>query len=274
MSYMLKSGREATQQEYASSEEQQAKVRELLGDLTTEMPGFFSNATIYRFLRARNWSTVQATKTLKEAVKWRRQYKPEKIRWEDLAERENEVKRAYIPDYLDKKGRTVFVAMPSLKTSISGKEQIKQLVYHMENFTMPSESGQENVVWLIDFRGWKLSNTPLAEARQSLNIIQNYYPGLVAIAVLCNPPKLFESFWKIINYFIEPEMKEKVKFVYTNNAESQRIMADMFDLEKLESAFGGRNTSGIDIVEYSERMRRRDQLRGACTNGNDNASSS
>jgi len=38
-------------------------------------------------------------------------------------------------------------------------------------------------------------------------------------------------------------------------------MADMFDLDKLESAFGGRNTSGIDIVKYSERMQRRDQTR-------------
>ncbi|CAN6333616.1 unnamed protein product [Urochloa humidicola] len=276
MSYLLKSKREPLQ-EHASSEEQQAKineVRDLLGDLPIEMPGFLSDATICRFLRARNWSTVQATKSLKEAVKWRRQYKPEKIRWEDLAEKENEVKRAYIPNYLDKNGRTVFVAQPSVKSSISGKEQIKQLVYNLENFTMSSESAQENVVWVVDFRGWKLSSTPLAETRQSLNIIQNYYPGLVAVAILCNPPKIFESFWKILNYFIEPEMKEKVKFVYTDNSESQSIMADMFDLDKLESAFGGRNTSGIDIIEYSERMRRRDQVRGACTNENDNASSS
>jgi hypothetical protein len=61
------------------------KVRELLGELPTEMPGFLSDATIRRFLHARNWSTIQATKTLKEAVKWRRQYKPEKIRWVSIA---------------------------------------------------------------------------------------------------------------------------------------------------------------------------------------------
>jgi hypothetical protein len=57
------------------------EVRDLLGDLPAEMPGFLSDATIRRFLHARNWSTAQATKTLKEAVKWRRQYKPEKLRW-------------------------------------------------------------------------------------------------------------------------------------------------------------------------------------------------
>ncbi|OEL27634.1 hypothetical protein BAE44_0011347, partial [Dichanthelium oligosanthes] len=143
----------------------------------------------------------------------------------------------------------------------------------LENFTMSSENAQENVVCIVKFQGWKLSSTPLAETRQSLNIIQNYYPGLIEVVILCNPPKIFESFWKI-NYFIEPDMKEKVKFVHTNNSESQRIIADMFDLDKLESAFGGRNTSGIDIVEYSERMRRRDQVRGALTNANGNASCS
>jgi len=74
-----------------------------------------------------------------------------------------------------------------------------------------------------------------------------------------------------MSYFIEPELKDKVRFVYSNNSESLRIMTDMFDPDKLESAFGGRNTWGIDIVEYSERMRRRDQVRGASTNANGNA---
>uniref|UniRef100_A0A0A9FCB8 CRAL/TRIO N-terminal domain-containing protein n=1 Tax=Arundo donax TaxID=35708 RepID=A0A0A9FCB8_ARUDO len=96
------------------------EVRELLGDLPTEMPTFLSDGTIRRFLRAKNWRTEQATKALKEAVKWSRQYKPDKICWEDLAGRENETRRAYISDYLDKTGRTVFVVMTSIKVSCSG----------------------------------------------------------------------------------------------------------------------------------------------------------
>jgi hypothetical protein len=43
------------------------EVRELLGDLPTEMPSFLSDGTIRRFLRAKNWSMEQATKALKEA---------------------------------------------------------------------------------------------------------------------------------------------------------------------------------------------------------------
>lgn len=73
---------------------------------------------------------------------------------------------------------------------------------------------------------------------------------------------------------MEAKLKEKVKFVYTNSSEGQKIMADMFNLDKLESAFWGQNTSGVDIVEYSERMRKRDQFRGASARANSNTSSS
>lgn len=66
---------------------------------------------------------------------------------------------------------------------------------------------------------------------------------------------------QIVKHFIEPTLQEKIKFVYSNNSESLRMMADMFDMDKLESAFGGRNTASLDISKYAERMRRRDQLR-------------
>ncbi|RLN30013.1 hypothetical protein C2845_PM05G22010 [Panicum miliaceum] len=277
MSYLFKSRSEPTPIIPASSEEQLAKineVRELLGNLPMEMPKFLSDATIRRFLRARNWSTVQAAKSLKEAASWRRQYKPEKICWENIADSENEARRAYIPDYLDKNGRMVFITLPTIKTKTSEKDHIKYLVYNLENLVLNSEDAQEEyVVWMSDFRGWAVSSTPFSLTRESLHIIQKYYPGLVAVAILTNPPRIFESFWKIIRHFLEPKMNEKVKFVYNNNSESQRIMGDMFDLDKLESTFGGRNTVGLDINKYAETMRRRDQMRGAWTQANGNTSS-
>jgi hypothetical protein len=79
---------------------------------------------------------------------------------------------------------------------------------------------------------------------------------------------------QILTHFIEPALKEKVKFVYTKNSESQKMMADMFDLDKLESAFGGRNTSDLDMAKYAERMRRQDQFRGSCKHTNLHSSSS
>ncbi|KAF0928002.1 hypothetical protein E2562_037224 [Oryza meyeriana var. granulata] len=240
------------------------QVRELLGSLTAEMPAFLSDATIRRFLRSRNWSTEQATKLLKETVRWRRQYRPESICWEGIAEKEYEGRRAYIADYLDANGRCVLVTKPTIKAKVSGKEQIKYFVYLLESLSMNSADEQEeHVTWLLDLRGWAISSTPLSTSRESMHIVQNYYPGMIAVAILSNTPRIFESFWKILKHFLEAKMNEKVKFVYTNNPESHKIVSEMFDMDRLETAFGGRNSITIDIDSYAERMRRSDLARGA-----------
>nr|CDM86141.1 unnamed protein product [Triticum aestivum] len=265
---MKKARSEATQQKAPSLslEQQQEKINEvrgLLGSLTEEMPSFLSDATIRRFLRARNWSTEQATKGLKETVKWRREYRPDAISWEDLAEMENEARRTHVADYLDKNGRSVLVVNLPMKSKVSVKEQIKHLVYLLEYFATNSADEQDDyVVWLIDFRGWSISSTPLSTTRETMHIIQNYYPGVIAVAIPFHPPRIFESFWKIAKNFVQPNMKEKVKFVYANKPESLKIIADIFDLDTLELSFGGRSTSAIfDINKYAERMIRADKMR-------------
>ena len=74
---------------------------------------------------------------------------------------------------------------------------------------------------------------------------------------------------QIAKNFVQPNMKEKVKFVYANKPESLEIIADIFDLDMLESSFGGRSTSTIfDIKKYAERMRRADKMRGASKDSN------
>ncbi|CAM0957278.1 unnamed protein product [Alopecurus aequalis] len=274
MSYLLKKTRsEATQQKASSLEEQQEKVNEvrgLLGTLTEEMPSFLSDTTIRRFLRASSWSTEQATKGLKETVKWRREYRPDAISWEDIAEMEDEARRTHVADYLDKNGRSVLVSNVPMKPKVSMKEQIKHLVYLLEYFAVNSADEQDDyVVWLTDFRGWSIASTPFSTTRETIHIIQNYYPGLIAIAIPFDPPRIFESFWKIAKNFIQPGMKEKVKFVYAGKPESMKIIEDLFDLDTLESSFGGRSTStAFDINKYAEKMRRADKMRGASKDAN------
>jgi hypothetical protein len=71
-------------------------------------------------------------------------------------------------------------------------------VYNLENIVQNTENAQEeSVVWMTDFRGWVASSTPFSLTRGSLHIIQKYYPGLIALAILTNPPRIFESFWKV-----------------------------------------------------------------------------
>ncbi|RWR75854.1 random slug protein 5 isoform X4 [Cinnamomum micranthum f. kanehirae] len=213
-----------------SLEEQQEKineVRKLIGPLSNKLPNFCSDASILRYLKARNWNTKKA----------------------NIAH-EAETGKVYKPNYLDKYGRT---------NTSSTKGQIKYLVYCLENAISNSASNQEQMVWLIDFQGWNMSSISVKVTRETAHVLQNYYPERLGLAILYNPPKIFESFWTIVKPFIEPKTFKKVKFVYSDNSESQKIMEDLFYMDKLELVFGGRNSVGFDFKLYEEKMREDDR---------------
>ncbi|XP_065880686.1 uncharacterized protein [Euphorbia lathyris] len=244
-----------------TTEEQQGKINEvkkLVGTLPEKLSIYCSDASIARHLRARNWNVKKATKMLKETLKWRAQHKPEEIRWEEVSH-EAETGKIYRTNYLDKHGRTVLVMRPSCQNTKSIKGQIKYLVYCMENAVLNLAPGQEQMVWLIDFRGYNLTHVSLKVTKETAHVLQDHYPERLGLAILFNPPKFFEPFWMMAKAFLEPKTYNKVKFVYSDDLNSMKIMEDLFDMEQLESSFGGKDTQGFDINIYADRMREDDK---------------
>lgn len=246
-----------------TSEEQQAKineVRRLIGTAAfpEKLSVYCSDASLARYLRARNWNVKKATKMLKDTLKWRSEYKPEEIRWEDIAH-EAETGKIYRTNYRDKHGRTVLVMRPSRQNSKSTKGQIKYLVYCMENAILNLPSNQEQMVWLIDFQGFNLSHISLKVTKETAHVLQDHYPERLGVAILYNPPKFFEPFFSVVKPFLEPKTYNKVKFVHSDDLNSKKIMEDLFDMDQLESAFGGNDAAGFEIVKYAERMREDDK---------------
>ncbi|XVF64743.1 hypothetical protein PTKIN_Ptkin09bG0191600 [Pterospermum kingtungense] len=244
-----------------TSEEQQAKINEirrLIGPLPEKLAIYCSDAAISRYLRARNWNVKKATKMLKESLKWRAEYKPEEIRWEEVAH-EAETGKIYRSEFIDKHGRTVLVMRPSCQNSKSTKGQIRYLVYCMENAILNLPPDQEQMVWLIDFNGFNLSHLSVKVTRETAHVLQDHYPERLGLAILYNPPKFFEPFWTVVKPFLEPKTQNKVKFVYSDDLNTKKVMEGLFDMEKLESAFGGNDDSGFNINKYAERMKEDDK---------------
>ncbi|KAK9905299.1 hypothetical protein M0R45_000303 [Rubus argutus] len=257
----FKKQRESTIEKTLLPEEQQAKideVRKMIGPIANKLPALCSEAEISRYLRARNWNTKKAGKMLKESIKWRLEYKPEKIRWENIAH-EAETGKIYRANYCDKYGRTVLVMRPGFQNTNAVNEQILYLVYCMENAILNLNPDQEQMVWLISFQRWNSSNISLKVTRETAKVLQNHYPERLGLGILYDPPKIFESFWTMVKPFLEPKTFKKVRFVYSDNPQSQKTMEDLFDIEKLESAFGGRNPSGFDYEAYAQRMKEDDK---------------
>nr|XP_051209287.1 uncharacterized protein LOC127326475 [Lolium perenne] len=159
----------------------------------------------------------------------------------------------------------------SIKSKVSLKDQIKHMVYLLEHLAMSSAHEKDDYgVWIIDVRGWSIASTPFSTTRECLHIIQTYCPGLIAVAIIFDPPRIFESFWKITKSLLDANMRDKVKFLYASKPDSMKTMEELFDKDTLEaSSFGGRSTSAtFDINKYAERMRGADKMRGESRNAN------
>ncbi|CAN4080062.1 unnamed protein product [Withania somnifera] len=195
---------------------------------------------------------------LQETLKWRSTYKPEEIRWHEVAH-EGETGKVSKASFHDRLGRVVLIMRPGKQNTSSPEGNIRHLVYLMENAILNLPEGQEQMTWLIDFHGWSLNtNIPIKTARDIIYILQNHYPERLATVVLYSPPRFFEAFWKVVKYFIDTKTFEKIKFVYSNNKDSMELMKTLFDTENLPSEFGGKATLNYDHEELSRLMAQED----------------
>jgi len=91
------------------------------------------------------------------------------------------------------------------QTTKCTEDNVRYMVYLLENGILNLADGQEQMSWLIDFTGWSLStNIPIKTSRDCINVLQNHYPQRLAIAFLYNPPRIFEAFWKVCSFVTRP----------------------------------------------------------------------
>ncbi|XP_019058696.1 PREDICTED: random slug protein 5 [Tarenaya hassleriana] len=230
------------------------ELREAMGPLSGRSLKFCSDATLRRYLEARNWNVDKAKKMLEETLKWRATYKPEYIRWHEVAH-EGETGKVSRAKFHDRSERIVLIMRPGMQNTTSAEGNIRHLVYLLENAILNLPEGQNQMSWLIDFTGWSLNtNVPMKTAREIIYILQNHYPDRLAVAFLYNPPRIFQAFYKAVKYFMDPRTVQKVKFVYPKEKSSVELMKTYFDIENLPQEFGGEATLAYDHEEFSRLM--------------------
>lgn len=234
-----------------------SKVHELkaaLGPLSGRSLQYCNDACLKRYLEARNWNVDKSKKMLEETLTWRSTYKPEEIRWSDVAT-EGETGKVFRANFHDRHGRTVLILRPGKQNTTALDNQVRHLVYLLENAILNLPEGQEQMVWLIDFTGMTFSNSvPIKSARDTINILQNHYPERLFLAFLYSPPRIFEAFWKAVKYLLDAKTFQKVKFVYPKDKNSVELMSSYFDVENLPTDFGGKATMNYDHEEFSRLM--------------------
>ncbi|KAL7223930.1 hypothetical protein ACSBR1_025402 [Camellia fascicularis] len=249
--------RKSSQKDEENDSSQDVKVSELraaIGPLSGRSLQYCTDACLRRYLEARNWNVDKAKKMLEETLQWRSTYKPEEIRWHEVAH-VGENGLVSIADFRDRFGRTVLIMRPGMQKTTAGEGNLRHLVYLVENAILNLPEGQEQMTWLIDYTGWSLNtNVPIKVARDISYVLQNHYPERLGLIVQYNPPRIFEAFWKVVKYFVDAKTFQKIKFVYPKHKDSEEVMKSNFDAENLPSEFGGKASLNYNHEEFSRLM--------------------
>lgn len=56
----------------------------------------------------------------------------------------------------------------------------------------------------------------------------------------------------MVKPFLEPKTYKKVKFVYSNQPQTMKVMEGLFHMDKLESAVGGKNLKNFEFEAYAK----------------------
>ncbi|KAL0453313.1 UNVERIFIED_CONTAM: hypothetical protein Slati_1309400 [Sesamum latifolium] len=73
----------------------------------------------------------------------------------------------------------------------------------------------------------------------------------------------------MVKPFLELKTYKKIKSTYSDQPQSTKVMESLFDMDKLESAFGGKSKEGFDYQAYAKRMKNEEKQKSNAKNSGD-----
>jgi hypothetical protein len=187
--------------------------KELFNAFASDNP----DAVLLRWLRARKWNLNNAFEQLFDTLKWRIEWDVQKLvanGESDLSYEEMRTGKSYYIGY-DRDGRPIIYV--SVKDHIKGQfssEQTEKLtVFSMEIGRKLLRYPMESVTVLFDMNGFSMKNMDYQHVKFLINLLQNYYPESLGLALVINSPWLFNSCWFIIKSWLDPTVENKIHFI-------------------------------------------------------------
>ncbi|KAL8987809.1 MAG: hypothetical protein Q9177_003029 [Variospora cf. flavescens] len=166
---------------------------------------------ILRYLRATKWDVNQAAIRLQATLTWRHEYGLENHSPEYISPEMATGKQVLIGFDID--GRPCLYLNPGKQNTERTNRQVEGLVFMLERTLDIMPAGQEMLALLINFdKKMGGDRPPLWQGKQVLNILQSHYPERLGRALVINIPWVVWTFFKLINPFIDPATREKLKF--------------------------------------------------------------
>ncbi|GAA93867.1 uncharacterized protein L969DRAFT_84683 [Mixia osmundae IAM 14324] len=215
-------------QSYASS----MRTSDSLAALTDKEKCYLSKESLERICRSVRWDLNKATARAEETIVWRREYGVEELSDKEIEEEALTGKELLLG--YDIHSRPVLYMYPGRQNTKTGPRQIKFVVWCLERAVDLMPPGVDSLCLNIDFGSGHGGGQPtsLGQAREVLNILQNYYCERLGRACCVRVPLVFWGFYKLVGPFIDPMTKDKIRF---NPKTTDLIPAEQLD----KSTFGG-----------------------------------
>ena len=172
---------------------------------------WLSRECLLRYLRASKWVVTTAASRLQATLTWRREWGLEQHTADYISEENATGKQVVIG--FDKQGRPCLYLNPHRQNTKGKEKQMHHLVFMLERCIDLMPPGQESLALLVNFSHTRQGQgASPAQGIQTIQILQNHYPERLGISIVQEVPWYIKMFFKIINPFIDPITREKLKF--------------------------------------------------------------
>ena len=191
------------------------------------------DATLLRFLIARNFNVENAYNMLIKYIHWRVAFPENKIQEEEIRMSLNQNKM-FLLRSKDKKGNTclVMIGRRHRKADVTLEETQKAMVYVLDKVIGPES--MEKLTVIINLQGVGKDSLDIAGMKKVFETLQNYYPERLALLMNWQPPSIFYAIYRIVLPFVDANTKSKVSMAFT-----EAHLKDHFEMSELPSCLGG-----------------------------------
>lgn len=194
-----------------------------------------------RYMRAAKWKIANAQERIKGTIEWRREYKPDLIRPDEIAI-EAQTGKIVLSGF-DIDGRPVITMRPGRENTDPSPRQIRHLIYILERAIDLMPPGVETVVILVDYQSASTQSNPsIGTARKVLHILQSHYVERMGRAIVTKTPWWVNAFFTAITPFLDPITKEKMRF--------NPNLSEIIDIQQLDAEYGGQHNYELDFDIY------------------------
>lgn len=178
------------------------EVKEKLGRDYHSLPvgknGRDDEEIILWFLKDRKFSVDEAVSKLTKAIKWREEFKVSELS-EESVKSIADTGKAYVHDSLDVYGKPVLIVVASkhLPAVHDPVEDEKLCVFLIEKALRKLAAGKEQILGIIDLRGFSARNADLKFLTFLFDVFYYYYPKRLGQVLFVEAPFIFKPIWQV-----------------------------------------------------------------------------